>query len=316
MQFGLSPLERLFRYCPSVPRSPSSNWDQCASDLKHQTYAEECRVCFPQYIEQPVRWQFGDNISRMPCPTVVKSRVIGDLNAVLLPLNAARHWGRVPRGVRQPLLWTPASIEAVDIPFSSKTKRIVWRGGTTGNSVGFDTHPRTLLVQRWARHAPRDIDVGYHEEVQGKTMPRHLMKAGMSIRDQLRSAFVVAVEGNDVASNLKWILWSNSVPIMPPPRYESWLLEGCLRPMVHYVPCDPSMADLDRVLKWCRSNPKKCAAIAAQGKAYIAPFFNEASEREMASRVLDRYLGMPTPDADPPARVPRPSLRVRSRRRR
>ena len=175
---------------------------------------------------------------------------------------------------------------------SSKTKRIVWRGGTTGNSVGFDTHPRTLLVQRMGAPRPRDIDVGYHEEVQGKTMPRHLMKAGMSIRDQLRSAFVVAVEAN-VASSLKWILWSNSVPIMPPPRYESWLLglpsaDGALRAMRSV------MADLDRVLKWCRSNPKKCAAIAAQGKAYIAPFFNEASEREMASRPASSACPRPT----------------------
>ena len=301
------PLIRLFKYCQATPKAPvKSNWSACASDEALKPYVDECRAYYPQYVDRPIQRQFGDNIARMSQPTIVKSRLIGTPTPCCCR-STPRGIGAGTHRTRPPRVWTPGLVAAADIPFSRKAKRIVWRGGTTGAAVGFDNHPRTQLVRRWFKHDPRDIDVGYHEVVQGKSQMEHFVKPGMSLGEQLKSAFIVAPEGNDVASNLKWILWSNSVPVMPPPRYESWLLEGALLPMVHYVPCDPSMADLDRVLAWCRRNPQKCSNIAMQGKEYIAPFLDEQQELNLARRVLDRYLGGPLPDVD----KQQPKMRVR-----
>jgi hypothetical protein len=309
------PFVRLFQYCSTAPQEPGeSNWESWLQNERIAAYVQECRAYYPKYIRKPIRWSFGDNISWMAEPTVVKSRIIGDRNAVLMPLNAARHWGRHAPGTLPPKLWTPETLPGMDIPFAKKAQRIVWRGSTTGNDNGYDAHPRTQLVRRWYQHDPKDIDVAFHQVVHDRQRMAPLVRPGMSIQQQLRSAFVCCPEGNDVATNLKWVLASNSVPVMPPPRYETWLLEGSLLPMVHYVPCDPSTADLDQVLAWCRRNPRKCQAIAEQGKEYIAPFFNERQEQALAARVLDRYLGAPASDLDPPPKPPTHTRRIRRRR--
>jgi hypothetical protein len=47
---------------------------------------------------------------------------------------------------------------------------------------------------------------------------------------------IIMIEGNDVASGLKWALLSQSVVLMPPPKHTSWAMEELLQPWVvsHY----------------------------------------------------------------------------------
>ena len=46
------------------------------------------------------------------------------------------------------------------------------------------------------------------------------------IRSPLKKhKFILCIEGNDVASNLKWVMSSNSVAVMPKPKFESWFME-------------------------------------------------------------------------------------------
>jgi hypothetical protein len=40
------------------------------------------------------------------------------------------------------------------------------------------------------------------------------------------------IAGNDVASGLKWALFSQSVVLMPPPNHTSWAMEELLEPWV------------------------------------------------------------------------------------
>lgn len=48
--------------------------------------------------------------------------------------------------------------------------------------------------------------------------PERFLKPSLSIRQQLGYRYLVSVEGNDVASGLKWMLASNSTVLMPPPQ--------------------------------------------------------------------------------------------------
>ena len=66
----------------------------------------------------------------------------------------------------------------------------------------------------------------------------------ISLYDHLAYKFIVALEGNDVASNPKWIMFSNSVAVMPKPRFETWFMEGRLIPNYHYVEIRDDYADL------------------------------------------------------------------------
>ena len=59
------------------------------------------------------------------------------------------------------------------------------------------------------------------------------------------------LEGNDVATQLKFALRSNSVVVMPPPKWENFLLHGLLKPWVHFVPVG-APAEVPAVLAWMR----------------------------------------------------------------
>lgn len=271
--------DRLKFYCAVSRKSNQPcNLKQHPSDCKK--YYNEFVRRYPDFVDKPLTVQFGDNIAKLDVPTIVKSRRVGDENGVLLPLNRQRHWGI-----------TPNEVSNIDIEWGLKRQAVVWRGATTGKPIDgpFSSHPRTLLVKRWARHADPNINVGYSKVVQNKDQLLPLVKNVMDIEDQLKYAYIVSVEGNDVATNLKWILASNSVPIMPKPRYETWLMESRLQPYVHYVPVNWDFSNLADVLKWCKLHQAKCQTIAKNGQIYISPFFKDETALETA--VLNRYLG-------------------------
>ena len=50
-------------------------------------------------------------------------------------------------------------------------------------------------------------------------------KKFLSVKKQLQYKFIFCPEGNDVATNLKWVLSSNSSGMMPKPKFETWFME-------------------------------------------------------------------------------------------
>jgi hypothetical protein len=274
---------RLALYCPAngTRRDAANNLAEQEQRVRGTGYGPQFRQEHPEFVDSPIRFEFGDNTARLATPTVVKSRLIGDANGVLLPFNRNRHWSM-----------TLADVAAQDVPWYEKRPAAVWRGVTTGACPGtadeFERHPRTQLVMRWHSCANPSIDVGYSGIVQGKDSMKPFVKGKMPIPAQLKHQFVISVEGNDVATNLKWVLASNSVPVMPPPRYETWLLESQLRPWVHYVPVKADFSNLADVLEWCKKRPRMCHDIAQNGRRYIAPFFETSAETALEKAVLKR----------------------------
>jgi len=72
----------------------------------------------------------------------------------------------------------------------------------------------------------------------------------MTIDEQLEYKFILSLEGNDVATNLKWIMSSNSLAFMPRPKYETWFMEGNLVPNHHYILIKDDYSDLEERLKY------------------------------------------------------------------
>lgn len=56
-----------------------------------------------------------------------------------------------------------------------------------------------------------------------------------TLAELLRYKGAIMLEGNDVASGLKWALLSNSVVLMPPPTFTSFVLEELFVPWMHYA---------------------------------------------------------------------------------
>src|SRR5205085_2283853 len=134
--------------------------------------------------------EFGDVIEVPKVPSLVKDRPIraDDKNAVIMKFNKFRHFHM------------PADTTA----FADKRPTVVWRGD-------LNNPKRTRFID-----AVRDLpfcDAGSHKP----NAPSEYAKPFLSVSRQLLYRYIVSIEGNDVATNLKWILNSNSLCLMLPP---------------------------------------------------------------------------------------------------
>jgi len=200
-------------------------------------------------------------------PTIVRSRPIGGDNrhSILLKLNSMRHY----RFARDPL------------PFELKQDRAVWRGDLRVNAR------RREFVDKFGGH-PRCNVAGTGRRRSGV---RYLFGGTyMEISEQLQYKFIVSIEGVDVATNLPWILSSNSLCLMPAPRFETWFMEGRLAAGFHYVQLADDFTDLEAKMDYYLAHPDEAKAIVANANRYAAQFFDARREDYIGRRVLMKYF--------------------------
>lgn len=106
----------------------------------------------------------------------------------------------------------------------------------------------------------------------------------------LRYRYILTIEGNDVATNLKWVMSTNSLPVMPRPTYETWFMEGTLVPNYHYVEIRPDYADLEECMHYFSSHPEQAEAMIRHAHDYIRQFRDPHRERLISLLVLHRYF--------------------------
>ncbi len=115
----------------------------------------------------------------------------------------------------------------------------------------------------------------------------------MSLAELLQYKIIIMMEGNDVASGLKWALYSNSVVILEEPiTVTSWAMEERLKPWIHYVP----MTSVDRVheqVQWILDNPVAAQRIAHNGALWIKDLVLHpqaaADEERIYMEMMQRY---------------------------
>lgn len=112
----------------------------------------------------------------------------------------------------------------------------------------------------------------------------------MPIPKQLKSKFVLSLEGNDVASNLKWIMSGHSLAVMPEPEFESWFMEGQLIPDVHYLCIKRDYNDLYEKMDWAMTHPKEAIEIIDNANEWISKFRDYRRERLVTRLVIAKYL--------------------------
>jgi len=230
-----------------------------------------------RWFDPALRWHhvFGDVIHVPPQPAIVKSRPIqGDnRNSVLLNLEKVRHF-----------------IFLDDkIPFARKRDQAIFRGSIRGKP-----HRRRFLEMY---HGHPLCDARSVKDA-GEEMPPEWRGTPLTLHEHLRSKFIVSLEGNDVASNLKWVMSSNSLAVMPRPKYETWFMEGTLVPDHHYVEIRPDYADLEEKLTHYIAHPAEAERIARNAHEHIRQFRDPARETLLSLLVLEKYFrctGQPGP---------------------
>jgi len=95
------------------------------------------------------------------------------------------------------------------------------------------------------------------------------VEESVPLRTLLSFKAIIMLEGNDVASGLKWALLSQSVVLMPPPKVTSWALEELLEPWVHYIPLSPDASDLEEKMAWVIDNDDIAQTISERGTLWM-----------------------------------------------
>ena len=200
--------------------------------------------------------------------------------------------------------------QQLDIPFYEKNNKIVWRGENNGEMIQLiQNRPcRHDLVKLYANSKNKMFDIGFVNDysiVKKKILLRQVGRSAeadnlsgedikgkgrLSIKEQLKSKFIISLEGGDVGTGLKWMLYSNSVVLMPKPTMEGWYMEGLLEPWVHYVPLENDFSDLEEKYEWCLNNLDKCEVIAYNGNKYMQQFFDEETEKKLETSIIQKYI--------------------------
>lgn len=239
--------------------------------------------------QRRVMWYPRDRVESFDVPVLVKTRPIHEHGmSVLFRLNTIRHFQKMR---------TVISNKHIEPSFHQKKNCLVWRGAPTGfgfgNNIPFRTVSRQTLVEKYFSHPDVLIDVGL--VLKPNHFPRyakfaHYSKHELSLNDMLECKYILSVEGNDVASNLKWVMCSQSLVVAPRPQIESWFLESRLQPYVHYLPVRDDFSDLEQQIEWAQNNPSRCEEIIQNANTYAQTFLDEEKQTHELVQVLSSYL--------------------------
>ena len=199
-----------------------------------------------------------------PYPTFVKSRPINsnNKNSILLKINQIKlfHFINDPK------------------KFENKKNKAIWRGDIKNNSL------REYFVKNFYQSPLLDI---------GQTSPKQnvpWIKSFMSIIDQLDYKFIFCIEGKCISTNLYWAMSSNSVCVMPKPKYESWFMEGKLRDEVHYIQVKDDFSDAEEKIEFYKHKNDKCLEIIENANKFVEQFKDKKRERLIQLLILKQYF--------------------------
>ena len=211
-------------------------------------------------------YEFGDVITVPAVPAFVKSRPIAEPNnnSVLAKLDKIRHF------------------RFVDDPYKYQDKldQLVWRGAAY-------REPRVSFIQAFYNLPKTNIG-------QTNKPPQQVpwQKPKLSLEEQLKYKFILSVEGNDVATNLKWIMSSNSICFMTKPKYETWFMEGRLIADHHYVLLKDDFSDMAEKIEYYIAHENEALEIVRNANKYVEKFLDQEREDMISLLVLQKYFDL------------------------
>jgi hypothetical protein len=233
----------------------------------HKTYFFDSYE-FTRYFKSSLKMNFlfGD-ITHIPeIPSIVKSRPIAEnqKNSILFKLNKVRHF-----------TYTNDSNQ-----FADKKNILIGRGAVTKKHK-----KRTSFYKIYFNHHLCDLG-----QINKNTDHDHWIKDKISIEDHLKYKFVLCVEGVDVATNLKWVMSSNSIAVMAKPKIESWFMESKLVADYHYIEINDDYSNLEEKLNYYINNVDECLKIIENANTYVSQFKDYNREKLISLLVLEKYF--------------------------
>ena len=216
---------------------------------------------FPKH--KKLDYKFGDITHTFPSPTIVKSRpIVNSKNSVIMGLNKVRHFNFIEDPIN----------------FAEKKDMAVWRG------YAKNSENREYFIKNY--YDVPTFDIGQHAPKVNE--PWH--RPYMPISKQLRFKFIFCIEGADTATNIKWVMSSNSVCVMPKPKYETWFMEGKLKPDFHYISIKDDFSDAEDKINFFIKHPNDVKKIIANSNYFVNQFKDQRREKLISLLVLDKYF--------------------------
>ena len=232
---------------------------------QHKTYFFDSYE-YTRYFNQELRadFKFGDVTFVPEEPAIVKSRPIrgNNSNSVILNLDKVRHFMFLN--------------DKKD--FREKKNMLVGR-----NVVG-QAH-RIKFLEMYINHPLCNVG-----KINDDDNHHNLLRERITIEDQLNYKFILCLEGNDVASNLKWVMSSQSLAVMPVPKYETWFMEGTLIPNYHYMLIKDDYSDLEERMEYYIKHTDEAREIIKNAHHFIEQFKIKKREDLISLLVLEKYF--------------------------
>jgi|NGEPerStandDraft_6_1074524.scaffolds.fasta_scaffold43616_1 hypothetical protein len=232
---------------------------------QHKTYYFDSYE-YTRYFNQELKadFKFGDVTFVPEEPAIVKSRPIhgNNSNSVILNLDKVRHFMFLN--------------DKKD--FRKKKNMLVGR-----NVVG-QAH-RIKFLEMYIDHPLCNVG-----KINNDDNHHNLLRERLTIEEQLNYKFILCLEGNDVASNLKWVMSSQSLAVMPVPKYETWFMEGTLIPNYHYVLIKDDYSDLEERMEYYIKHTDEAREIIKNAHHFIEQFKIKKREDLISLLVLEKYF--------------------------
>lgn len=224
---------------------------------------------YTRFFPETFRWidEPGDVNWLCNYPTIVKTRPLLESepkfsNSIILNLDKLRHFFFI----KDP------------IPFVQKKKEVLFRGNTYGKPKRID-----FLMRYYDKPG---FNIG---DTSCKVDPC-LVKNKMTKAEHLEYRYIMSLEGNDVATNLKWVMSSNSIAIMPRPTCESWFMEGRLIPNYHYIEIKPDFSDISERIEYYNEHEDEAIAIVEHAHEWVEQFKDKRREDIISYLVMKKYF--------------------------
>ena len=225
--------------------------------------------CYNLKYEKPFMFIANDGFDNCGFPCFQKTRTIENHSklSILLKLEYFRHWA-------------PFYTYNDNIKWEDKKNELIYRGAPTG------TGDRINFVSKYYK----EWNVGLSCVLQhhGDKL-NYLLKPSLTINDFYNYKYIISIEGNEKDSGINWKLASNSLVMMKPPIFESWLMESYLKPFVHYVPLNDDFSNLDEMYNWCLNNDDKCREIVKNANSFMNNFKDVETEEKLINEIKNNY---------------------------
>ena len=224
-----------------------------------------------RYFPAHLKWVLGpgDVTNTFNVPTITKSRPIEacktNPNSVLINMDKVRHF----------------MFFDDPVAFDKKQNQVIFRGAITGKAN------RMFLMDNFFNNPLIDIRDTAKDSTYPEEMRQHVET---TIYGHLKYKYILSLEGNDVASNLKWIMNSNSIAVTPALRFETWFMEGSLKANEHYIEVKSDFSDVVERISYYNDHPNEARDIVNNAHEHCRQFFNKDMERLISLMVMDKYF--------------------------